>query len=111
MTVVEPPAALARLYEMVRESGGHYVCFCDANLFVHALRDPEVAATLNRSSITFPDGVLLVVMSRLLGRPLPQRLTGPSFMLAACEHGLLQGYRHFFYGGQEGRRPTVGPAA
>lgn len=27
-----------------------------------------------------------------------QRVPGPNFMLAACAHGVLRGWRHFFYG-------------
>lgn len=102
VTVPDLPLVLNHLDKMVHDGGGHYVCFCDSNLFVHAQRNPKVAVVLNRSSMTFPDGVMLVVMSHLLGSPLPQRLPGPSFMLDACKHGLAQGYRHFFYGGQEG---------
>jgi N-acetylglucosaminyldiphosphoundecaprenol N-acetyl-beta-D-mannosaminyltransferase len=94
--------AIGRLDEMLRNGGRHYLCFCEANSFVHAYRTPEVAEVLNRSGMTLADGVLLVVLARLLGCPLPQRVPGPSFMLAACEHGVVRGYRHFFYGGDQG---------
>lgn len=94
--------ATASLHSLVCDGGRHYVCFCEANMFVQAHQSPEVVTALNRSSMTFADGILLVIMSRLLGRPLPQRVPGPSLMLAACEQGVAKGYRHFFYGGKEG---------
>ena len=99
---VDLEQATASLDSLLRDGGRHYVSFCEANTLVQACRNPEVAAALNRSSLTLPDGILLVVMARLLGRPLAQRLPGPSFMLAVCERGVAKGYRHFFLGGQEG---------
>ncbi|MEN6626756.1 MAG: WecB/TagA/CpsF family glycosyltransferase [Candidatus Sumerlaeia bacterium] len=99
---LDMPEALARVDAMLNGNGRHFISFCEANLFVQAHRDPAFAAALNRSSLTFADGVLLTTLSRLVGRPLPRRLPGPTFMLAVCEHGIERGYRHFFYGGAEG---------
>jgi N-acetylglucosaminyldiphosphoundecaprenol N-acetyl-beta-D-mannosaminyltransferase len=71
-------------------------------MFVHALRNPELLGIVNRASLVLPDGIALLLLSRLLGRPLRERVPGPSFLLAACEHSAKKGYRHFFYGGADG---------
>lgn len=94
--------ALARIDTMITSGDRGYVCFCESNLFVHADQNPELAGILGRASMVLPDGVFLMALARLLGRPLPERLPGPSFILNMCEHGLAQGYRHFFYGGGPG---------
>ncbi|MCE5230696.1 WecB/TagA/CpsF family glycosyltransferase [bacterium] len=99
---LDMPEALARLDEMLAGTERRYVSFCDANLFVQAHRDPIFAEVLNRSGMTFADGVLMTILARLIGKPLPRRLPGPSFMLAVCNHGIKRGYRHFFFGGAEG---------
>lgn len=99
---LDMPEALARLDEMIGAREPRYVSFCDANLFVQAHRDPIFAEVLNRSGMTFADGVLITILASFLGHPLPRRLPGPSFILAACNHGLKRGYRHFFMGGNEG---------
>jgi N-acetylglucosaminyldiphosphoundecaprenol N-acetyl-beta-D-mannosaminyltransferase len=44
----------------------------------------------------------LVWLSRLHGHGHVTRVYGPDLMLALCEHSLLKGYKHFFYGGGEG---------
>lgn len=102
VTSLDMPEALARLHEMLRGGERKYISFCDANLFVQAHRDPMFAEVINRSGMTFADGVLVAIIARLIGRPLPRRLPGPSFMLAACGYGLEHGYRHFFFGGADG---------
>ncbi len=44
----------------------------------------------------------LVWLSRLYGWRNTRRVYGPDLMLDLCERSLATGYRHFFYGGQEG---------
>jgi N-acetylglucosaminyldiphosphoundecaprenol N-acetyl-beta-D-mannosaminyltransferase len=94
--------ALRELDVLLADGNHHYVCFCESNLFVHARRSPELLEVLNRASMVLPDGIALVWEAKLLGRPLTERVPGPTFFLAACKHGVAKGYRHFFYGGAEG---------
>jgi N-acetylglucosaminyldiphosphoundecaprenol N-acetyl-beta-D-mannosaminyltransferase len=94
--------ALARFDAMIASGGRHYACFCEAHLCVQAARDARVRKALERASIVLPDGVASTWGARLLGRKLPDRLSGPRVMLDLCRHGVDKGYRHFFYGGAEG---------
>jgi len=50
----------------------------------------------------FADGVALATLAKVHGAAPQGRVTGPSFMLAACEHGVARGWRHFFCGGAPG---------
>ncbi len=62
-------------------------------------RDPEFAAAYARASLRVADGAPLVFLSRLLGTPLPERVTGVDLteeLLAACED---TGRSVFFLGG------------
>lgn len=100
--VVSASDALARFDAMIASGGHHYACFCEGNLCLHAARDPQVREAMERASIVLPDGVATTLGARLLGRKLPDRLPGPRTMLDLCRHGVGKGYRHFFYGGDEG---------
>jgi len=94
--------ALARLEAAVRDGGRHYFCFCEASLLSNVLMRSDVAEAVNRASAVFADGIALVMLARLRGHRLPQRISGPSFLLWACEYGVRRGWRHFFYGGAPG---------
>jgi len=96
------PAALALTDSLIRRRGHHFFCFCEASLLSSILRDAELAQAVNRADAVFPDGIALVALARLRGHSLPQRIPGPSFLLAACADGVERGWRHFFYGGGPG---------
>ena len=64
--------------------------------------DPDFKAILNAADLIVPDGMPLVWLSRLRGRPLQRRVYGPELMLAFCERTAGKGYRHYFYGGAPG---------
>jgi len=94
--------ALAALESALRDGGRHYFCFCEANLLSNALNRAAVASAVNSATATFPDGISVMILARLRGHRLPERVQGPSFLLWACEHGVSRGWRHFFYGGAPG---------
>ena len=100
--VVSASDALARFDGMIASGGDHYACFCEAHLCVEAANDPQVREALERASIVLPDGIATTLGARLLGRKMPDRLPGPRMILDLCRHGVVKGYRHFFYGGAEG---------
>ncbi|MBW2004973.1 MAG: WecB/TagA/CpsF family glycosyltransferase [Deltaproteobacteria bacterium] len=79
-----------------------YVCFCEAHLCVRAIFDDEIRFLLENASFVLPDGIAMQLGARMLGKPVPERLPGPSLLLDVCESGINKGYRHFFYGGAEG---------
>jgi len=94
--------ALQRLTALAGSAGGHYVCFCESHLCYQATRQPAVRQVLEQASLVLADGVSMTVLSRLIGRRLPERLPGPTMMLQFCRHGVDKGLRHFFVGGAEG---------
>jgi len=94
--------ALDRLDTFVAGGQSHYVCFCEGNLLSSVDRDPSLIAVLNGAGMLLPDGIAVSMLSRIARQPVPERIAGPWFLPAACEHGLARGYRHFFYGGEPG---------
>ena len=93
---------MKRLDSFVDGDEHHYVCFCEANLWTRANRNPDVRKILDEASLVLPDGISMTGGARLLGEKMPDRLPGPQVMLEYCRHGVSEGRRHFFYGGEDG---------
>jgi N-acetylglucosaminyldiphosphoundecaprenol N-acetyl-beta-D-mannosaminyltransferase len=72
-------------------------------ILVLAERDADLAAILRDADIVTPDGVGVVLAARLLGHPLPERVTGIDLTEALLQRGDNLGWRFFFLGGQPGR--------
>lgn len=94
--------ALREVETLVLRREHHYVCFFEGNLFLRSLREQDVHDVIAGASLIYPDGI---VVAKELGwnlkRPV-ERVSGPSFMLRACEYGMQRKWRHFFLGGADG---------
>ena len=80
----------------------HYVTITNPHSVMMCSRDTEMWKATEKASMTLPDGVGIVLAARLLGYPHNGRATGPMLMLKLCDWGRGHGYRHYFYGGDEG---------
>jgi N-acetylglucosaminyldiphosphoundecaprenol N-acetyl-beta-D-mannosaminyltransferase len=69
---------------------------------MHAGRDPAFAAVLRRADLALADGAGVLWAARLLGHPLPGRVTGVDFVRALAARGADAGWRFFFLGGGPG---------
>jgi N-acetylglucosaminyldiphosphoundecaprenol N-acetyl-beta-D-mannosaminyltransferase len=102
ITNVSRPEALHLMDVAAHSRSSHFYCFCEANLLSNALKSEPLRQALAKADAIFPDGIALMALARLLGTSLVERITGPAFMLHACEYGLTRNWRHFFYGGAPG---------
>lgn len=62
----------------------------------------ELLDTLRSADLVTADGMPLVWLSRLLGRPLPERITGADLVPALAEQASLIGKSVYFFGGNKG---------
>lgn len=91
--------------EIVQQpSGGRplLVSTCTAHTLVECRRDASLRRKLNQMDLATPDGMPLVWLARSAGYAEVSRVYGPDLMLAVCQAGLAQGFRHLFYGGAPG---------
>lgn len=96
------PEALRQVEHLIKLGNGHFVCFFEANLFYQALKKPEVKEVINAASLIYPDGIAgAKVLGWSTGKTV-ERISGPTFILKACEYGVGRNWRHFFLGGEEG---------
>lgn len=81
-------------------------CAVHAAKLIQVRRDRRLFEILNRSEIVNADGQAVVWASRLLGAPLPERVTGIDLMYRLIELAARKGYRVYFLGAREevGRR-------
>jgi N-acetylglucosaminyldiphosphoundecaprenol N-acetyl-beta-D-mannosaminyltransferase len=98
--------ALARCDEFIatgRATGRtHQIATVNADFVVNSLHDPELQRILQESDMATADGMPLVWGSRLLGGPLPGRVTGADMVPALAERSAQKGYSVFFLGAREG---------
>ena len=64
-------------------------------------RDPALANVLRRAELVVADGMPLVWLSRLLGTPLPERVTGADLVPLIAERAAKEHAKLYFLGGTE----------
>ncbi len=102
VSAVNMELALSTLANWISQRQKHYVCVTGVHGIIESQRSQALRQIHNAAGIVTPDGMPLVWLSRLKGCPGVDRVYGPDLMLAVCEQSLSSGYRHFFYGGNEG---------
>lgn len=80
------------------------VAFCNVHSVMTARRDPALAAALQHSEVTSPDGMPVAWGVRASGFSHQARVDGPTFMQEALRQSSSRGWSHFFYGST---KPTL----
>lgn len=70
---------------------------------MEAQHDTGFRDVLAAEDAVVPDGMPLVWLGRLRGFALRRRVYGPELMLTFCQQTVVEGYRHFLYGGGPGQ--------
>jgi len=90
------------LVESPTEGKGRYIVTPNVDHIVMLRHDQEFRAVYSGAAAIFADGMPLVWASRLLGKPLKERVAGSDLFPAICELAARKGYRLFFLGGLPG---------
>lgn len=100
---VSMATAVAEAERLIADGRGpHLVGVCNTYTAVVAQRDGRLRAYYEGAGLNLPDGMPLVWASRLYGRPIPERVSGPDFFLALSRVAAARGYRFFFLGAGAG---------
>jgi N-acetylglucosaminyldiphosphoundecaprenol N-acetyl-beta-D-mannosaminyltransferase len=96
------PATMDEAVDWVDHAISHrerlHVGVVNAAKIVNMRRDPELRTDVLSSDVVFADGMSVVWASRLLGRPLPERVAGIDLMHRILERGQSRGYRIYLLG-------------
>jgi N-acetylglucosaminyldiphosphoundecaprenol N-acetyl-beta-D-mannosaminyltransferase len=74
----------------------------NAQLITLSQKDELFAEALQQADLSVPDGMSVVLASKLLGVPIPERVTGGDLMERMCAESAHYGFRVFFLGGLPG---------
>lgn len=102
VSAVNMDQALDALDRWITEDARTYVCVTGVHGVMESRRDERLRHIHNDAGLVTPDGMPLVWWSRASGQRHVTRVYGPDLLLACCRRSLTTGYRHFFYGGNDG---------
>lgn len=92
-------SAADRAMELIRSGKSAYVCTPNPEIVWMCRSDPALDAAVDGADMTTADGTGILWAAKLLGQPLPERVTGYDLMTAVLER--LSG-RVYFLGGKPG---------
>lgn len=80
----------------------HQICTINPEFIMMAQRDILFYSVLQRADLCVPDGVGLLLASRFMRQPLPERVTGSDGVPLICERAAHKGWKLFFLGAAPG---------
>ena len=92
---------LVRIEEFIRSGQPHQHVVVNVDKLVKASRDPELRRTVNACALVNADGMPVVWASRLLGKPLKERVAGIDLFEALMRRAGDKGWRVFLLGARE----------
>ena len=95
-------AAVDRVLTLAQTPGVDLVLTPNVDHVVRAGRDPGFMTVCRAGSLVVADGLPVVWASRLLGRPLPERVAGSDLMPRSAVAAARQGLRYYLLGGAPG---------
>jgi N-acetylglucosaminyldiphosphoundecaprenol N-acetyl-beta-D-mannosaminyltransferase len=84
-----------------REAAAQIVTI-NPEMLLKARRDPDLARAIESADLVVPDGVGLLLASRLQGHPLPERVTGVDLVPRLCALCAQRGWSVYFLGAAPG---------
>ncbi len=92
---------VAWIEDHIREGGFHQVATANVDFLKHSLRDESLRDILCSCEMIVPDGMPIVWMSRLIGTPLKERVTGIDLVERLADVSARRGYGIFLLGASE----------
>ncbi len=105
--ILDMDQTLARLEQFIQVGHFHQVATANTDFLVNAVSDPELQHILRNSDMVVPDGMPLVWASRIMGSPLPERVTGADLVPRLVGLAAQKGYRVYMLGA----RPEIAQRA
>ncbi len=95
--------AVVRVERMLREKGnGRFVVTPNSASIIKAEMEPALLTAYEQADLVLPDGIGVVWASRLLGIPIPMRVTGVDLVERVLSRAGASGTRVFLLGGRPG---------
>ena len=85
---------------MILSGGTHQIATANLDFWLNSISDSHLHRIIAGCSLVLPDGMPLVWVSKLLGCPLADRVTGVDLVPRLAELSTRKGYRIFLLGGK-----------
>lgn len=92
--------AVEAIEGLIHSGASHQVATANLDFWLNSLADRHLHRILAGCSLVFPDGMPLVWVSKLLGCPLAERVTGVDLVPRLAELSARKGYGIFLLGGK-----------
>lgn len=102
LDVLDKPAAIDAIVRLVREGRGGTVFTPNVDHIVQAQHDPAFLAAYQGADLSLVDGTPVLWAARLLGTPLPEKLSGSDLFDPLIERAAAEGLRVVLLGGGPG---------
>ncbi|MGB5810297.1 MAG: WecB/TagA/CpsF family glycosyltransferase, partial [Polyangiales bacterium] len=96
------PEAVEEVAAMIRGGLGGYVVTPNVDHVVQAEHNDALAAAYDQASLSVVDGQPLMWLSRLMGAPFPQKISGSDLVPELMKRSAREGWRVVFLGAAEG---------
>lgn len=94
-------AVLDIVDDAIRVKRNLHIGVVNAAKVVNMRKDPELRTAVLESDLILADGIAVVWASKILGRPLPERVTGIDLMFGMFQRGNDKAYRVYCLGATE----------
>jgi N-acetylglucosaminyldiphosphoundecaprenol N-acetyl-beta-D-mannosaminyltransferase len=94
--------AVDEIERLILSGGTHQVATANLDFWLNSLNDAHLHRIIAGCSLVLPDGMPLVWISRLLGSPLKERVSGVDMVPRLAELSARKGYGIYLLGGKPG---------
>lgn len=92
---------LQKVEDFIKSGRPHQHVVVNVDKLVKASRDPELRRIINECALINADGMAVVWASRLLGKPLKERVAGVDLFESIMQRAAMKTWRVFLLGAQE----------
>src|SRR5512143_2515654 len=93
---------LDALEAMASNGGVNHVVTVNPEFIMTARKNERFRQVLNAATLALPDGIGVVWAGRMLGAPVPERVTGADLVEQFAERAVRRGFQFFFLGAAPG---------
>lgn len=94
--------AVDSIESLILSGGTHQVATANLDFWINSLADVDLHRIIAGCSLVLADGMPLVWISRMLGKPLKERVSGVDMVPRLAELSAKKGYKIFLLGGRPG---------
>ncbi len=94
--------AVRKIESFLLTGGSHVVVTPDSLAILIARQDKEYKKILLNADLVTPDGIGLLLASKIMGAPIKERVTGIDIINRLFEVGNKRGYKFYFLGAEKG---------